>query len=96
MKVNAISYLSGIERIEYVHRFPHIAPEVIEGETCQTIYSDVYAYGKIMFHLANHGIFDAYAEKTILVTFAEECVSPKYCSHPHAGKAMDIFKQLLR
>lgn len=87
--------LSGMERIEYVRRFPHIAPEVVEGETCQTIYSDVYAYGKILFHLVNHGIFDTYAKRTILVTFAEECVSPTYFSRPRAGKAMDIFKQLL-
>lgn len=50
--------LSIIEKIEYVHRFPHIAPKVVEGKTCQTTYSDIYAYGKIMFQLANHRIFD--------------------------------------
>ena len=61
-----------IEIVEYIRRFPHIPPEVVEGETCQTIYSDMYAYGKLMFHLLNHGIFDAFNahKKTTLVSFA--------------------------
>ena len=63
--------LNGIDRAEYICRFPHIPPEVVERETCQTIYSDMYAYGKLLFHLLNHGIFDTFNVKTTLVSFAE-------------------------
>ena len=66
--------LNGIDRAEYIRRFPHIPPEVVEGEICQTIYSDMYAYGKLLFHLLNHGIFDTFNVKTTLVSFAEDVI----------------------
>ena len=69
--------LNGIKQLEYLHKFPHIPPEVVEGKTCQTTYSEMYAYGKLLFCLINHGIFDALsALKKQLLCFAEQCVAP--------------------
>lgn len=42
--VNAKRYkLTAFEKKEYLQKYPHIAPEVIEGETKQSIQSDIYS-----------------------------------------------------
>ena len=89
-------HLSGVEKIEYRRNFPHIAPEVVEGETKQTKSSDIYAFGKLLFRVSNQGVIDADPHKRkILLNFAERCVSPRYYCRPHAQEGMDIFKELL-
>ena len=40
-------HLTGIEKIEYVRNFPHISPEVVERETKQSKFSDIYSFGKL-------------------------------------------------
>ena len=47
--------LSDAEIIEYLKKYPHIAPELIEGEIKQSVYSDVYSIGKILFRIINQG-----------------------------------------
>ena len=50
--------LNTMEKSEYLHRFPHIAPEIVEGEYKQSIYSDSYSIGKIMLQIINHGCIE--------------------------------------
>ena len=90
-------HLSGVEQAEYVRKFPHIAPEVIEGETKQSTHSDIYSFGKVLFRLTNHGCLNglhSFKQKS-LVTYAKQCTSPSYFSRPSARKGLDMFKTLL-
>lgn len=81
-------YKSAVEKTEYLRRFPHIAPQVVDGESKQSVYSDIYSFGKVMFH---HGCTN-YSKQRALPTNAEKCVSPSYFSHPCARKGLDTLK----
>ena len=45
-------YLNAHEKEEYRMKFSHIAPELIEGESKQTPYSDMFAVGGIIYKIA--------------------------------------------
>ena len=40
--------LNAVEQDEYFAKFPHIAPEVIKGESRQTTLSDMFSVGRIL------------------------------------------------
>lgn len=69
----------------------------MEGETKQTKWSDIYAFGKLLFRVANQGVIDRLHshKRKVFVNFAERCVSPRYYHRPNAQEGMDIFKNLL-
>lgn len=79
--------------VEYMRKFPHIAPEVIEGETKQSVYSDVYSFGKVLFRIINQGCASGLHSciQRELVAYAERCISPSYCTRPCTRKGLDIF-----
>ena len=90
-------HLNVIEQTEYCRNFPHIAPEVVEGETKQTKSSDIYAFGKLLFRVSNQGVIDKADphKRQLFLNFAERCVSPRYYHHPKAEEGMEIFKNVL-
>ena len=42
-------HLSLIEQAEYTRKYTHLAPEVINGESRQSIYSDIISYGGVSY-----------------------------------------------
>ena len=42
--------LTRVEKVEYLCKFPQIPPEVIEGNSRQSTYSDMYAVGGVFYH----------------------------------------------
>ena len=88
--------LSGAEREEYIRKFPHIAPEIVKGETKQNIYSDMYSFGKVLFQIISHGCMNGLdVKKKKLAKFAEKCLLPDNLSRPCAHDGLDILKTLL-
>ena len=49
--------LSKSEKINYLRKCPHVAPEIVHGEKEQTTYSDMYAVGELFYKLMNYGCF---------------------------------------
>ena len=49
--------LSEIEKVTYLTRYPHIAPEVTHGERPQSTSSDIYSLGKVLLRMADWGCF---------------------------------------
>ena len=47
--------LSQLEKADYMRRYPHIAPEVIEGCANQSTESDMYSLGDILLFIYDHG-----------------------------------------
>ena len=71
-------HLSGVEQAEYMRKFPHIAPEVIEGETKQSTHSDIYSFGKVLFRLTNHGCLNglhSFKQKNMLSNVHHPAIS---------------------
>lgn len=78
-------HLNSIERLDYLHRYPHIAPEVIEGVTKQTVMSDINSIGGILHKVADHGTVIQTSVKQQLSDVATRCRSPRY-SRRHTTK----------
>lgn len=48
------------EQEEHRVRFPHIAPEIIEGKSKQTTYSDMFSVGGIIYHVTESQQLSSY------------------------------------
>ena len=58
VKNNRKYHLFDVEKSEYTRRFPHISPEVIDGITTYTKWSDMYSAGRIMQQLIDGEHFE--------------------------------------
>lgn len=59
---------------DYRQKFPHIAPEIVNGTNRQTIYSDIYSMGKIV--LAVLDLLPTATAKSIKVAQSATCEDP--------------------
>lgn len=55
LKYGKMFYLGTQDKLDYGKKFPHIAPEVVEGEYRQSVYSDMYAVGGVFYRLVESG-----------------------------------------
>ena len=78
-------HLTVSEKEEYYHKFPQLAPEIIEGECRQSTFSDMYAVGGII-----NGIADKKCEehRKVLLNLAENCRLTKYRLRFSADRAL--------
>lgn len=95
---NAKRYdLSVLERQEYLRRYPHLAPEVIEGETKQSTQSDMFSLGLVIHKIIDaecfKGIIDSSLSK--LKWFAEVCRNVQYYLRPSSCEGSKFFQALL-
>ena len=51
-------HLSDVAKAEYTRRYPQMAPEVIDGVTRQTKWSDMYAAGGVVQRIIDNQFFD--------------------------------------
>ena len=82
--------LSESEKLEYMAKYPHMAPEVIYGRQRQSIYSDIYAVGLVFYHVCDHSSISQEMRKS-LKSLAEKCRSVNVFTRP---KSSDILKYL--
>lgn len=89
--------LSEVEKVEYLVRYPHIAPEVVHGESRQSVKSDMYAVGVMFLQLADNNCFSRLpsASKTVLNTLILNCKSLMICKRPTARDALKTMKTML-
>ena len=89
-------HLNPIERSEYLTRYPHMAPEIIEGITTQTVMSEVYALGGILRRVLDHGTT---VDQRVIKEFsniASRCRSPRYFCRPTAKEVLVAFEKMLK
>lgn len=88
--------LSWIEKTEYTRKYPHLAPELIEGITKQTK-KTFFSVGAIIQRIVDYNLFSQLplSSRSTIATFATNYRSPNFCSRPSASMALETFKQLL-
>ncbi len=88
--------LSDIEKVEYTKRYPHLAPEVIDGITRQTKWSDIYASGGIVQCMVEKQLFDQLPteHRRVLCTIVSKCRCLEYARRLTAQKALMSFQEL--
>lgn len=88
--------LSEPEKVEYLVKYRHIAPEVIHGETRQSTFSDIYAVGMVLVKMIDYHCFRALPNYTIveIKQLVEACRSVIYHKTP-TEKCLSKFKEWL-
>ena len=86
-------HLTDSEKAEYVRKYPHIAPELISGETPQTKSSDMFSIGRTLHNLLEHRFFPP-RHRSELYRLAEQCKSIQYCKRPTAAHALSVIQAL--
>ena len=89
-------HLTSVEKSEYIRKYPHIPPEVIEGEARQSKWSDVYAVGRLMYQISDSGCIDSLEshQKVKFTEFAQKCRSTVFSKRPGSIECLDFFEQL--
>lgn len=89
-------HLSYNDQAEYTRKFLHVAPEVISGESKQSIYSDIFSIGGILYKIIEARKFDS--DKRVCSTvegLAKRCRSVHYYKRPRAKAALTCLQELV-
>ena len=87
--------LSIEEKLDYQKKFPHVAPEVVEGEYRQSIYSDMYGVGGVLYQLVETGRISNKSYQKILLNIAEDCRLINYFNRISASRALLRLQELV-
>ena len=87
--------LTDYEKDEYCRLFPHIAPEVVEGERRQSTHSDMYAVGAIIYRICESDCKSLNASRKKLLNLAEMCRSVQYHKRSSAHKALMLLQEIV-
>lgn len=86
--------LNDIEKSQYTTKFPHMAPEVIEGLNPQSKMSDIYSLGCILYKVHDHA---AIPNKEILGKLQKltmNCTPPRCSRRPSAKNVLGTLELL--
>ncbi len=90
-------HLSAFEKGEYIRKYPHIPPEVIEGDRRPHKGSDIlYAAGKLLYRLLDNGSIKylATSQKIKFKLFIEKCCSIDFTNRPKISECLNFFEHL--
>ena len=85
--------LSPVEIAEYTRLYTHMAPEVIEGVTCQTKNSDMFSVGGVLLAILDK-THDKVDHSSVLHSIASRCRSVKYLTRPPANEVLSELTEL--
>ena len=85
--------LSAVEIAEYTRFYTHMAPEVIEGVTCQTKNSDMFSVGGVLLAILDK-THDKVDHSSVLRSIASRCRSVKYLTRPPATEVLSELTEL--
>lgn len=90
-------YLSWIEKAEHTRKYPHLAPELIDGVTKETKKTDMFSAGGVIQRVVDSLSFTQLpvSKQNSITTLATNCRSPNYFARPSAKAALDTFKMLV-
>ena len=89
--------LSDVEKAEYTRRYPQMAPEVVDGVTRQTKWSDIYAAGGVIQRIIENQCFNQLPVEYIsaLNSIVIKCRCPQYHRRLTAQRVLQSFKEML-
>ena len=80
--------LTQVEKVEYQRKYPQIPPEVIEGASRQSTFSDMYAVGGVLYYIAESGNISTPLYRKTLLDIAEKCRITQYLHRLNAKQAL--------
>ena len=88
--------LSEAEKVDYMVKFPHIAPELVGGKNKQSIYSDMYSVGKVFQKLEDNHCFKMLPKdaKEKLICIINQLNCKDWHNRPCSQKALEMICEL--
>ena len=80
--------LSTEEKLDYQKKFSHVAPELVESKYCQSVHSDMYAVGGVLYRLVETGRISNTSYQKFLLNIAEDCRLINYFNRISASCAL--------
>lgn len=88
--------LSDHEQIEYTRKYTHLAPEIISGEAKQSIFSDIFSAGGILYKIVDNKKLDGDRHiRNSVHEYAGKCRSVIYHKRPNARDVLAYLQNLL-
>ena len=89
--------LSEPEKVQYLVKYPHIAPEVVHGETKQSSYSDMFAVGRVFSKFSDQACFQGLPKKDVkeLLSLINRLTSLVWHKRPTAEYCLEVMDKLL-
>ncbi len=83
------------DRAQYLTKYPHIAPEIVYGQSKQSPYSDMYSIGKVFKVLAERGCFADLSDRDAqeIDSLINSLTSVLWHARPTAGDCLNIMEQ---
>ena len=90
--------LSVSEKAQCLRKFPHVAPEVVQGESKQTTHSDIYAVGVLFSNLLAHDCFFSLSSslKNDFGSLSEKCKASNYRNRPTSKQCLEAIGKLMQ
>ena len=85
-------YLTNQERLDYQKKLPQIPPEVREGEYRQSVHSDIFAAGGVLYQIVESGCISIKVHQKCLLNIAEKCRSVSYFNRFSANEALSYLQ----
>ncbi len=89
-----VYHLTETEKQEYFVKYPHLAPEIIYGTHRQSVYSDIYSIGLVLYMMIDFCSFSS-AVKSKLTEFTGKCRSIDNFARPKSADALSFFETLM-
>ena len=91
-------HFSDSEKARYLSKYPHIAPEVVHGESKQSTFSDIYAIGMLFSKLLDYDCFFSLSGslKDEFALLCAKCKTYNYSTRPSAKLCMEAIKNLVQ
>ena len=85
------------EKVKYLTKYPHVAPEVVHGECKQATYSDMYAVGVIFHKLLDHNCLSSLTidAKKDFDSLSTKCKAVEYRKRPSAKQCLELMKKII-
>ena len=87
-------HLGEAERQEHFAKYPHLAPEVIHGKQRQSIYSDMYSVGLVLYNVCDYSSI-SHLLRMSLKLLAARCRSLEFFSRPKSHDALKYLQGVL-
>lgn len=89
---------SASEKAQYQRKYPHVAPEIVDGKTKQSTSCDIYAVGVLVNKLLDHDCLYSLGAslKNEFALLCSKCKSCNYSSRPSAKQCMEAIKTLVQ
>ena len=90
--------LTDEEKVTYLTKHSHIAPEVVHGDYKHSVYSDMFSVGQVLVKISDRNHFSALSIPHInkLTSLVQKCRSVRFDTRPTPSQCLKVFELVMQ